>query len=117
MKSLYRIANIKHGWSGLREVWREEWQFKYQVGFVAIALTVSILLEVSPLEFFLLFATLCMAIGSEIINTLIENICDRIEPNYDSRIGTVKNIAAGFVIVASLPAVVMIAWILYSNLF
>lgn len=44
---------------------------------------------------------------AEALNTCIEQICDFIEPNFDKRIGVIKDIAGAAVLIASILAVVV----------
>jgi len=116
MKSLYKIASVRHGLNGLKIVWREEWHFSRQVGLVILMLGVAAYLRPSATEFLLLLFACCTALASELINTAIEDTCNRIEPNHDERIGAIKDIAQSVVLVASFPAIAIFAWILYSSL-
>jgi diacylglycerol kinase (ATP) len=44
---------------------------------------------------------------TEAINTAVEELCDRISPQFDEAIGRVKDLAAGAVLAASLAAAVI----------
>jgi diacylglycerol kinase (ATP) len=54
----------------------------------------------------LIFMSLVMSL--EIINTVVENICDIIQPEYDKRIKLIKDLSAGAVLVASLVWLIII---------
>lgn len=45
-------------------------------------------------DFMLVLITTGFMIASEIFNTVIENICDYVQPEHDDRIGQIKDIAA-----------------------
>jgi diacylglycerol kinase (ATP) len=44
---------------------------------------------------------------TEAINTAVEDLCDRVNPQFDPAIGRVKDLAAGAVLAASLAAAVI----------
>ena len=46
-------------------------------------------------------------LAAEIFNTAVERICDIIEPEYDKRIGFIKDISAGAVILMTVVSVVV----------
>ncbi len=54
----------------------------------------------------LIFMSLVMSL--EVMNTVVENICDIIQPEYDKRIKVIKDLSAGAVLVASLVWLIII---------
>ena len=46
-------------------------------------------------------------LGAEIFNTAIEKICDIIQPDFDKRIGFIKDIAAGAVVLTAIASVIV----------
>jgi len=56
-------------------------------------------------------------LSAEIFNTAIEKICDIIQPNFDKRIGFIKDIAAGAVFFAALTAITIGCIIYFPYLF
>jgi diacylglycerol kinase (ATP) len=53
---------------------------------------------------------------AETINTAIEKICDFVEPNFNKKIGLIKDIAAGAVILATLLSII-VGVLVYSKYF
>jgi diacylglycerol kinase (ATP) len=51
-------------------------------------------------------------LSAEIFNTAIEKICDIIQPDFDERIGFIKDIAAGAVVLIAIASVigVLVYW-------
>jgi diacylglycerol kinase (ATP) len=46
-------------------------------------------------------------LSAEIFNTAIEKICDIIQPDFDERIGFIKDIAAGAVVLIAIASAVI----------
>ncbi|WP_330746888.1 diacylglycerol kinase family protein [Chryseobacterium sp. CP-77] len=46
-------------------------------------------------------------LSAEIFNTAIEKICDIIQPDFDKRIGFIKDIAAGAVLLTAIASVIV----------
>ncbi|MDR6462889.1 diacylglycerol kinase family protein [Chryseobacterium sediminis] len=46
-------------------------------------------------------------LSAEIFNTAIEKICDVIQPDFDKRIGFIKDIAAGAVVLTAIASVIV----------
>ncbi len=107
---------MRHGWRGLRAVWREEWHFKYQVAFALTMFGIALFLRASSLELILLFCALCIVLASEVINTAIEDVCNRIQPDFDEAIGAIKDMAQAFVLLSSLPSIALFLWIVIPRI-
>ena len=116
MKIIRKFADARHGWRGLRAVWREEWHFKYQVAFATSAFLIAFFLGAYAYELVLLFCTLCITLASEVINTAIEDVCNRIQPEFEEAIGAIKDMAQAFVILSALPSLAVFLWIVLPRL-
>ena len=96
-----------HAFRGLITVWKEESHFRVQV-FATLLVLFSI--YYFTFSFFesvvVLFATV-LVLSAEIINTAIEDVCNKIEPNQDRMIGKIKDVMSAFVLVTSLGAFIV----------
>ena len=78
------------------------------MGFIGVvALIVSAILNLSNIEWCLIILCITMVLTAEGINTAIELICDYVNPDYDSKIGRIKDIAAGAVLIGSIGAAII----------
>lgn len=89
---------------GLKTVWKEERNFRIEVIIGIVVLTFGVLEGLTATKWALVFIAICLVLTAEIVNTAIEDICNKIEPNTDPVIGKVKDIMAGFVLVACISA-------------
>ncbi|SMO96631.1 diacylglycerol kinase (ATP) [Chryseobacterium rhizoplanae] len=55
----------------------------------------------------LVFIASFAVLSAEIFNTAIEKICDIIQPDFDKRIGFIKDIAAGAVVLTAIASVIV----------
>ncbi|MDR4894675.1 MULTISPECIES: diacylglycerol kinase family protein [unclassified Chryseobacterium] len=55
----------------------------------------------------LVFIASFAVLSAEIFNTAIEKICDIIQPNFDKRIGFIKDISAGAVMLTAIASVIV----------
>ncbi|MDQ0064301.1 diacylglycerol kinase [Chryseobacterium lathyri] len=46
-------------------------------------------------------------LSAEIFNTAVEKICDMIQPDFDKRIGFIKDISAGAVLLMAIGSVIV----------
>ena len=49
-----------------------------------------------------------MVLSAEILNTAVEDLCNKIEPNQDNAIGKIKDVVAAFVLVAVIGAIFLV---------
>lgn len=88
------------GWamSGLRTVWREELSFRIELVIGLVFVVGAGMLRFSIIEWIVLLGCIGAVLSAEIINTAIEDLCDRIEPSFDPIIGKIKDTMAGLVL-------------------
>lgn len=72
---------------------------------IAVAVTVAgWYFQISPTEWMVQLLAIGMVMGIEGVNTAVEKLSDYIQPGHDERIGKVKDISAGAVLLASIMA-------------
>ena len=110
--SISRFLNsFKHAYQGIKKVFKEEQNFKIHF-FIAVAvLYVSIFfLSFNYIEIILVLICIALVLITEIINTVIENSWDHLEPNHHPVVKSVKDMMAGAVLLISGFSVIV--WIL-----
>ena len=101
------LKSFKYAINGLKTVWREEVNFRLE-SFAGLAVILSIFLfQLSLLESALLIFAVTLVLVSEIINTIVEDLCNKIEPDTDLDIGNIKDLSASFVLLSSLCSLVI----------
>lgn len=88
------------GWamSGLHTVWKEEMNFRIELVIGLILVVGAGMFRFSIIEWIVLLGCIGTVLSAEIINTAIEDLCDRIEPSFDPIIGKIKDTMAGLVL-------------------
>ncbi len=82
--------------------------------FVALAvLVLTLVLDISRIQFILLCVAIVLVLVTEMMNTAIEVVVDMIAETYDPLAKTAKDIAAGVVLIASIGALTLAYLILY----
>lgn len=94
------------GWAknGLRAVWLEERNFRIEVVLGMVAIALGIYRDFADWQWILLIIIIAFVLMAEIVNTAIEDICNKIEPKQDPIIGKIKDTMAGYVLVSSIAA-------------
>jgi diacylglycerol kinase len=101
------IKSFRWAQNGLATVWKEERNFRLEVLAAIVFVVFAAYFEFSLAEWIVVAAVITIVIGAEVVNTVIEDLCNKIEPKQDTAIGKIKDMAAGFALVASLGAGLM----------
>lgn len=99
-----RIRSVGYALKGAFLLIRTEASIKVQV-FIGLVMTaMGFFYEISSLEWILQIFAIGMVMGIEGLNTAVEKTADFIQPEFDERIGFIKDIAAGAVMIVSIAA-------------
>ena len=88
---------FKNSWNGIKSVMLNEAAFRQELALCAVGVLILIFADVSGLVRVLLGVSLVWILIAELINTAIENIVDRIGPEYHELSGRAKDIGSASV--------------------
>lgn len=102
-----RIKSVGFAVRGALLLMRTEASIKIQV-FLAIVVTIAgFYYEISTNEWIFQVLAISLVFGIEGVNTAIEKLCDFIHPDFDQRIGFIKDVSAGAVMLVSIGSVIV----------
>jgi diacylglycerol kinase len=90
--------------AGLGHLLRHEPNAQIHTALAVVAAALGLWLGLTPPEWALLMALFGLVIGLEAINTAVEGLADLAMPRRDPRVATIKDVAAGGVLIAALAA-------------
>ena len=102
--------------NGIVAVWREERNFRIETAVAVVVSAFGIYLEFSKLEWAFILVCMAAVLSAEILNTAVEELCNKIEPNTDPVVGKIKDMTAGLVLIVSLVSVVIGAMVFTNHL-
>ncbi|MDT7830468.1 diacylglycerol kinase family protein [Pricia sp. S334] len=102
-----RIKSVGFAWRGALLLIRTEPSIKIQVVLALVMTAAGFYFEISTLEWIAQVLAIALVIGIEGANTAIEKICDFIHPEFDRRIGFIKDVSAGAVMLVSIGAIIV----------
>ena len=112
-----RIKSITYAFKGLIILITTEHSIMVQLILSAIMCVVGFYFKISSVEWMFQILAIGLVLTAESLNTAIEAICDFIQPNFDKKIGFIKDIAAGAVTFAALTAIIIGAFIYIPKIF
>lgn len=102
-----RFRSFKHAGNGIRILIQSEIHAKIHLIASLLVIILASFLELSRIEFALLLFAIGMVWVAEAINTAIEKIMDLLHPGHHPKVGIIKDLAAGAVLIASICAAVI----------
>lgn len=91
----------------------------FQLEFAAFLINVFLIfyLNLSSTDTILILVVSSGVLAAEIFNTAIEKICDFIHPEFDQRIGFIKDISAGAVLLMAIVSVIVGIFVYWKYIF
>ncbi|MFX0557981.1 diacylglycerol kinase [Maribacter sp. CXY002] len=99
-----RFKSIGFALRGAILLIKTEASIKIQVFITVIMTFAGFYFEISNTEWILQIFAIALVLGIEGMNTAVEKISDFVQPEFDSKIGFIKDISAGAVMLVSIAA-------------
>lgn len=112
-----RIKSVGYALKGLFILLRTEASIKIQFVIGLVVTAAGFYFEISNTEWILQLMCIGMVMGIEGLNTAIEKLADFVQPNFDKRIGLIKDISAGAVMAVSVVAAIVGCIIYWPKIF
>jgi diacylglycerol kinase len=109
------INSFVYALRGLRTTWKEEHNFRIEVWCSVILFFCLYYFQFTMIESVLCILAATIVLCAEIINTSIEDLCNKVEPQYDPVIGKIKDVTSAFVLVAVLGSILVGIFVFYSH--
>jgi diacylglycerol kinase len=109
--------SLSYAIKGLFEVFRTQRNFKIQVAFALIAMSLALFLDLNESQILWISLAIMMVLILETINTLVENIMDLLHPEYNKIVGVIKDLGAAAVLIAATFSIVVATVIFGGRIF
>lgn len=107
-----RIQSFQHAFNGLTYSFKTQTNFKIHTAATLFVIIAGFAFECTLFEWLFIALAATLVLFTELFNTAIELLADKVEPNYSLEIKHVKDVAAAAVLVASL-----FAWVVATVVF
>ena len=100
------LKSFAYAWQGIKYCIAHEQNFKIHIAAGAFVIAFAAILKCTAVEWMILCMSIAMVLCAELLNTAIEKYCDMQQKSFNPQIKTIKDTAAGAVLVAALVAAV-----------
>ena len=108
-----RLKSIRYAFKGAYLLVKTEHSVITQISIALIFVGIGLYFELTRFEWMFQFLAFGLLLSIEGLNTAVEKLCDFLHPSYHSKIGFIKDIAAGAVTFAAI-ATMIILLLIYS---
>lgn len=95
-----------HAAGGIGHAFHREANFRIHVAILAFVIALGVVLQISAMEWLFVAGCSMLVLSMELMNTAIENVCDLISAEYHPLIKTIKDVAAGAVLISAVGSVI-----------
>lgn len=111
MAKKWRNKNVREAFknaiNGIKYVFKNEHNYRIQVVFSIIAISIGIILEISFLEFAIIFTVIALVFLAEFINSIVETVVDMYTEEYNEKAKIAKDVAAGTAMLMAIASVIV----------
>jgi len=111
-----RIKAIFYSVKGAFLLLKTEHSIQAQSFIALLFIIAGFYFEISGIEWLFQVLAICLVLTAESLNTAIEKLADFIHPDYNKKIGFIKDVAAGAVFFATIFALLTV-YVIYSDIF
>ena len=105
--------NLGAALNGIRVALREEISFKILACAATLYIIAMYVFSLSRTEKAVVWVMIFSVLVLELINAVVERMLDLMYPDYNIKVGIIKDLMAGIVLVAALGSLV-IAWLIFA---
>lgn len=102
-----RLKGFAYAVKGAFLLLKTESSIQLQFGMAVLVTIAGFYYEISKVEWLIQTLAIGLVMGIEGVNTAIEKLSDYIQPNHDPKIGFIKDISAGAVMMVAIAASVV----------
>ena len=112
-----RLKGVNYAFKGALQLLKTEASIQIQMAIAIIMTIAGFYFDISSIEWIVQTLAIGLIMSLEGLNTAIEKLSDFIHPEHHSKIGSIKDIAAGAVFMASVCAVIIGSVIYFPKIF
>lgn len=101
-----RYRAVRVAFSGLGKAFKQEAHLQIHLAAGIVAAGLSLWLGISEQHWLMVLLCIVLVICSELFNSAIEKLCDKVQPAEDPLIGYIKDISAAAVLLCCLFSIV-----------
>jgi len=105
-KSTTFFESLRNALAGILNLFIESRNARIELSIALLVVICGFYFHITLSEWSILLITIGIVLSAEGLNTALENLSDKLHPDFDDKIGKAKDIAAGSVLILSFVAAI-----------
>ncbi len=101
------IYSLNFALNGLKFSFQNGHNFKIQLSFLLLSICLGSLFNINKQEWLWIIVFSSLVLSLEVVNTAIEELCNKISKEKDEHIMWIKDLSAGAVLISSIGAMII----------
>ncbi len=106
-----------YAFSGIKQCFKSEINFKVHCVAAIVAVALGLALDINSTEWILVILCIAFVLCFEMVNTVIEKLCNVVQPEKHPAIKIIKDISAAAVLISALSSITIGAIIFLPKIF
>jgi diacylglycerol kinase len=111
------FKGFNYAWKGLVIAWNEEINFRFDICFSVLVVVFGVAFNLAFWEWAFVVFMMGFVITVEVVNTALEELCNKFTREHDPHIAKIKDLSAGAVLASAICATVVGAIIFLPHIF
>ncbi len=111
------IASFKYALNGIKTALLSERNFQIECMLGLLILLPAIIFKISSIEWMIIIGCMGLVLSLELINTVIEKLCNFFHADFHPQIKIIKDISAAAVLIGAIASVVIALFIFLPKIF
>ncbi len=107
MFNIYLFRSLEIALNGLKFAFTRHPNFRIHLIFSVLAIFLSLIFQISRMEFIIIILTILLGFTVEFINTAIEQVCDLVTHEWRKEIKFAKDLSAAMMLVVAIGSAVI----------
>jgi len=112
-----RTLSFKYAFNGIYTAIKTQANIRIHLFAAAIVIFLGFYFSISTIEWFLVVISMGLVISAELFNSAIETLADHVSSEKNERVGKIKDMAAGAVLVCAMAAAIIGVLIFFPKIF
>ncbi len=112
-----RIRSVRYAFRGLWLLATTEHSIISQLIISGVMCILGFYFKLNSIEWMFQILAIGLVLAAESLNTAVEKLCDYLQPDFDKKIGFIKDLSAGAVTFAAIAAIIVGGIIYLPKLF
>lgn len=112
-----RGQSLRYAWQGIKYAFSSQHNMWLHSAAAILAILLGLILQISHTQWYIIALCISLVLAMEMMNTAIETLIDHLHPEQHPKMGLIKDLAAGAVLVTAIVAFIIGCFIFLPRLF